>query len=35
MKKIIGLVGYKKKEIINFEKKFKKFKFLNINDKNF
>ena len=35
MNKIIGLVGYKKKEIINFEKKFKKFKFLNINDKNF
>ena len=33
--KLIGLVGYKKKEIINFKKKFKKFKFLNINDKNF
>ena len=33
--KLIGLVGYKKKEILNFNKKFKKFKFLNINDKNF
>ncbi len=33
--KLIGLVGYKNKEILNFKKKFKKFKFLNINDKNF
>ena len=33
--KTIGLVGYKKKEIFNFQKKFKRFKFLNINDKNF
>ena len=33
--KTIGLVGYQKKEIIKFKKKFKKFKFLNINDKNF
>ena len=28
-------MGTKKKEIINFEKNLKKFKFLNINDKNF
>ena len=34
-KKIIGLVGYQKKEILNFKKKFKKFNFLNINDQNF
>lgn len=33
--KTIGLVGYKKKEISSFKKKFKRFKFLNINDKNF
>ena len=33
--KLIGLVGYKNKEILNFKNKFKKFKFLNINDKNF
>ena len=33
--KLIGLVGYKNKEILNFKKKFKKFKFLNLNDKNF
>ena len=33
--KTIGLVGYKKKEILNFEKKFKRFKFIDINDKNF
>lgn len=34
-KKTIGLVGYQKKEILEFKKEFKKFKFLNINDKNF
>ena len=33
--KTIGLVGYQNKEILEFKKKFKKFKFLNINDKNF
>lgn len=33
--RLIGLVGYKKSEILKFENKFKKFEFINITDNNF